>query len=61
MSEEIEGIELGTSVDVELMANGFVEVFTDSPGVCCVSIVKLDKGGVDKLIAALQKVKELLK
>jgi hypothetical protein len=60
MDAEISGIEFNTSVEVELIEQGIVEIFTDAPKTCCVSVVKLDAKGVDKLIVALQQAKKLI-
>ena len=60
MNSEIEGIEIGTSVDVELCKEGIVEIMTDAPRTCCVAVVKLDMEGLNKLIASLQLAKVMI-
>ena len=58
--DEIQGEEVGTSVNLELSGNGLihlVKIYTDAPRTCCVSSAKLDKEGVDNLISALQEAR----
>ena len=59
-NKEIYGIEDSTSVDIEVMAGGIVEIMTDAPRACCVSIVKLDEKSLDELISSLIEAKNLL-
>ena len=61
INKGIEGIEIGTVVDVELCKEGIVEIYTDAPQTCCVAVVKLDEQGLDSLIDALTLARQLIK
>jgi len=51
-SIEIQGVEEGTLIDVEV-CNGVIEVMTDDDKQCCVAITKLTKQKAAALIGAL--------
>jgi len=59
-NKEVYGIEDSTSVDIEVVAGGVIEIMTDAPRTCCVSIVKLNENILDELIAALIEAKSLI-
>ncbi len=58
--KEVGGIEDDTSVDIEVVPGGIIEVMTYSPRLCCTATVKLDENSLDELIAALIDAKNLI-
>ncbi len=59
-NKEVDGIEDDTSLDIEVVSGGIVEVMTYTPRVCCTAIVKLDENSLDELIASLIDAKNLI-
>ena len=59
-NKDIHGIGEDTNINIEVRDGGIIEVFTDSPRVCCVSIVKLDINMLDNLILALVEAREII-